>query len=62
VLVIGPKEINSGIFQVRDRRARKIRKMRLEELISEIKEKTKDKPFKPSTLPKYLSDRPRFFG
>ena len=62
VLVIGPKEINSGIFQVRDRKARKIRKMRLEELISEIKEKTKDKPFKPSTLPKYLSDRPRFFG
>jgi threonyl-tRNA synthetase len=62
VLVIGPKEINSGVFQVRDRKAREMRKMRLPELMSEIKEKTKDKPFKPSTLPKYLSERPRFFG
>ena len=62
VLVIGPKEIESSILQVRDREARKMRKMKLQELISEMNEKTKDKPFKPLTLPKYMSERPRFFG
>ena len=30
--------------------------------LNEIKEKTKDKPFKPLTLPKFLSKRPQFFG
>jgi len=62
VLVIGPKEIESKVLQVRDREARTIKKMKLQELLSEIKEKTEDKPFKPLTLPKYLSERPRFFG
>jgi len=62
VLVIGPKEINSGIFQVRDRKTRTMRKMRLKDLLSEIEERTKNKPFKPLPLPKLLSQRPRFFG
>ncbi len=60
VLVIGEKEISSDILPVRDRKAGKIRKMRLQELINEIKEKTRDKPFKPLTLPKLLSKRPQF--
>jgi len=60
VLVIGEKEINSGILPVRDRKVGTIRKMRLQELINEIKEKTRDKPFKPLTLPKLLSRRPQF--
>jgi len=62
VLVIGPKEIDSGILQVRNREAKAMRKMRLREFVSEMKEKTNDKPFKPLTLPRYLSERPRFFG
>ena len=62
ILVIGPKEINSGILQVRDRKTRKMRRMRLQELINEIKEKTKKKLFKPLPLPKLLSQRPKFFG
>jgi len=62
VLVVGQREIASGVLPVRDRKSREIRKMRLQELIKEIKEKTKDKPFKPSTLPKSLSRRPQFFG
>ena len=62
VLVIGPKEITSGIFQVRDRRARTMRKMRLQDLINEIDENTKNKPFQPLPLPNLLSQRPRFFG
>ena len=60
VLVIGQKEISSGILPVRDRKAGKIRKMQLKELIDEIKEKTRGKPFKPLTLPKFLSKRPQF--
>ncbi len=60
VLVIGEKEISSGVLPVRDRKAREIRKMSLPELMDEIKEKTKDKPFKPLTLPKILSKRPQF--
>lgn len=62
VLVIGEREVTSGILPVRDRRTRKIRKMPLQELVNEIEEKTKDKPFKPITLPKLLSKRPQFFG
>jgi len=60
VLVIGQKEISSGILPVRDRKAGKIRRMQLQELIDEIKEKTRGKPFKPSTLPKLLSKRAQF--
>ncbi len=62
IIVIGQREIDSGILPIRDRKLGKIRKMRLQKFISEIKEKTKDKPFKPLTLPKSVSQRPRFFG
>jgi len=62
VLVVGEREITSGVIPVRDRKARDIRKMRLQELIKGLREKTKDKPFKPLTLPKSLSKRPQFFG
>ncbi len=62
IVVIGQREIDSGILPIRDRRLGKIRKMKLQELIDEIKEKTRDKPFKPLTLPKAASQRPRFFG
>jgi len=62
VLVIGQKEIDSGILPVRDRTVRKIRNIRLQELIDEIKQKTKNKPFKALTLPRRLSKRPRFSG
>jgi len=61
VLVIGQKEMDSGILSVRDRKARKIRKLQLQEFIDEIEEKTKNMPFKPLTLPRRLSERPRFF-
>jgi len=47
---------------VRDRLARKIRKMKIEELIKEIKGKIKDKPFMKLSLPKYLSQRAQFYG
>lgn len=65
IIVIGQKEVETKILAVRDRRLkgeRKIRKMRLEELIDEIKEEAQGKPFKPLTLPAALSRRPRFYG
>ncbi|RJS85014.1 threonine--tRNA ligase [Candidatus Bathyarchaeota archaeon] len=68
IVVVGRKEVESGILSVRDRRisgaerSGKIRRMSLEELISEIKDLTKGKPFKPLSLPMRLSKRPRFYG
>ncbi|MGQ9506375.1 MAG: threonine--tRNA ligase [Candidatus Bathycorpusculaceae bacterium] len=62
IVVVGQKEAESKILAVRDRKAEKIRKIKLEELISEVKEITKDKPFKPLPLPQYLSKRPQFYG
>ncbi|RLI46506.1 threonine--tRNA ligase [Candidatus Bathyarchaeota archaeon] len=61
VLVIGQKEIDSGILSVRDRRARELRKIQLQDFIEEVEEKIKNMPFKPLTLPRRLSERPRFF-
>jgi threonyl-tRNA synthetase len=61
VLVIGQKEMDSGTLSVRDRKAREIRKMQLQKFIDEVEEKTKNMPFKPLTLPRRLSERPRFF-
>jgi len=67
-VVIGKREIESGVLSVRDRRISgaerggEIRKMKLEELVAEIKERTKGKPFKPLSLPMRLSRRPRFYG
>ncbi|MEM2464270.1 MAG: threonine--tRNA ligase [Candidatus Bathyarchaeia archaeon] len=65
IVVIGREEVSSGLLAVRDRRLRgerKMRKMRLEDLINEIKRETWGKPFKPLTLPVALSKRPRFYG
>jgi len=60
VVVIGQKEISSGVLAIRDRKVGKIRKMQLQELIDEIRKRTRGKPFKPLTLPKFLSKRPQF--
>ena len=60
MLVFGQKEISKKILSIRDRKTRKIRKMKLQELVTEIKEKTRGKPFKLLTLPRFLSRRPQF--
>lgn len=62
VIVIGQQEVESDILPVRNRKAGKILKMKLEELISEIEKTIRDKPFKPLPLPKQLSRRPQFYG
>jgi len=60
VLVIGQREIDSGVLPVRDRKLRKIRGTQLQQLIKEIRRETEGKPFQPLTLPRLLSSRPQF--
>jgi len=63
VIVIGQRELESGVLSVRDREARgKVQKMKLDELIATVEGKIEGKPFKPLTLPLYLSKRPQFYG
>jgi threonyl-tRNA synthetase len=61
-VVMGQRELESNVIPVRDRTAGKVRKMKLSELMDEIKKATGKKPFKPLPLPKYLSKRPQFHG
>jgi len=60
VVVVGQREIDSGVLPVRDRKLGKIRSMKLEELTDEMKKRIADKPFQPLTLPRELSKRPLF--
>ncbi|UCC33681.1 MAG: threonine--tRNA ligase, partial [Candidatus Bathyarchaeota archaeon] len=62
IIVVGQKEVNSGLLPIRDRKMGKIRKATLQEFINEIEEEVKNKPFKPSTLSRFVSQRPKFFG
>ncbi|NIO36156.1 hypothetical protein GTO27_00470 [Candidatus Bathyarchaeota archaeon] len=62
VIVIGQKEMDSNILPVRDRKSGKIRKMKVKELIDEIMETVKNRPFKRLPLPRSLSERPQFYG
>ncbi|MEM3725662.1 MAG: threonine--tRNA ligase [Candidatus Bathyarchaeia archaeon] len=62
IIVVGQQEVEAEVLPVRDRKAGKIRKMKLEELISEIKDLMKNRPFKPLPLPRHLSKRPQFYG
>ena len=63
VIVVGQKELDSRVLSVRDRETHgKVQKMKLNELITKITGKVKDKPFQPLPLPLHLSRRPQFYG
>jgi len=68
VVVIGQKEVDSGVLAVRDRsqtesgKAGKTRSMGLDELASEVKKRTEGKPYQQLPLPAEMSRRPRFYG
>ncbi|MCW3980332.1 MAG: threonine--tRNA ligase [Candidatus Bathyarchaeota archaeon] len=62
IIVIGQKELDSGMLPVRDRLAGKIKKIPLQNLVKTILKETKSKPFKPLPLPMKLSKRPQFYG
>ncbi len=59
ILVIGDKEVKSTILVIRDRRTGKQIETKIEELIEFVRKETRDKPFMPLNLPKYLSKRPQ---
>jgi threonyl-tRNA synthetase len=62
IICIGEKEISSKTLPVRIRKSRDIRHIALKEVITEIKRKTKGRPYKRLSLPTYLSRRPVFVG
>jgi len=62
VVVVGQKEIDSEILPARDRKSGKIKPMKLDALVKTVKQETANKPFKPLSLPKLLSNRPQFYG
>ena len=61
-VVIGDKEMASGKLVVRDRLEGKQREMTMDELVSEVTAQTKDKPYLPLNLPRYLSARPQIMA
>ncbi len=62
IVVIGDKEKESGTFPVRFRGQKDIKNMPLDEMISHIKEKTKDKPWRPLPVPREITKQVRFVG
>jgi threonyl-tRNA synthetase len=63
IIVVGDKEIESGMLSVRDRELKgQQQNMTAEQLIEKVSQKIAGKPFKPLPLPVYISKRPQFHG
>lgn len=63
IIVVGQRELESGVLAVRDREAQgKVQNLKLDELITKIVSMVQGKPFKPLPLPLNLSKRPQFYG
>jgi len=63
ILVVGKREKEYDKFNVRVRsESSKEKRMSFEELVNHIQKETKEKPFIPLSLPKFLSTRPKFVG
>jgi threonyl-tRNA synthetase len=62
IIVVGKKELESGMLPVRERSTGEMRKLQLGDLLTTIGKITAGKPFKPLPVPKYLSRRPQFHG
>jgi len=61
IVVVGRQEAEGGLLPVRVR-GEGIRNLTLDQLIDNIKSRVGDKPYKPLTLPKLLSLRPKFIA
>jgi threonyl-tRNA synthetase len=62
LVVIGDKEVQSGILSVRSRAPKAQLKLPVEELARMIHEQTQGMPFREMMFPKELSKRPMFVG
>ena len=58
----GEKETGAERFPERVLEDGKVHGVSVKDLITEIKDKTSGKPFKPLPVPKYLQSRPKFVG
>ena len=63
IIVVGQRELESGVLAVRDREAHgKVQNMKLDELVAKVAGGVEGMPFKPLAVPLFLSKRPQFFG
>jgi threonyl-tRNA synthetase len=63
IVVLGEKEVESGLLSVRVREQKgKQENMTADQLIAKVSEQIAGKPFKALPLPMYLSKRPQFHG
>jgi len=63
IIVVGEKEVESGLLSVRDREQKgKQENMTVEQLVAKVTGKIAGKPYKSLPLPMYLSKRPLFHG
>jgi threonyl-tRNA synthetase len=63
IIVVGEKEVESGLLSVRDREQKgKQENMTAEQLISKVTGKIAGKPYRPLPLPMHISKRPQFHG
>jgi threonyl-tRNA synthetase len=63
IIVVGQKEIDSGVLSVRVREAHgNVQNMKLNDLVTNVQSKLEGKPFKPLPLPRSVSKRPQFHG
>ncbi|HKU32483.1 MAG TPA: threonine--tRNA ligase [Candidatus Nitrosotalea sp.] len=59
IIVIGEKEVSATKLSIRDRKSGNVKELTVDELINEIKEETKDKPFLKMNMNRYVSKRPQ---
>ena len=59
IIVIGEKEVSANTLSIRDRKTESVRNLTIDELVKEIKEETKDKPFMRLNTNRSLSTRPQ---
>ncbi len=59
IIVIGEKEVSATKLSIRDRKTSNVKELTVDELINEIKEETKDKPFLKMNMNRYVSKRPQ---
>ena len=59
IIVIGEKEVNAEKMSIRDRKSGNVRDLSVDDLIKEIKDETRDKPFMRLNMNRNLSKRPQ---
>ena len=59
IIVIGEKEVSTSKMSIRDRKTGAVKELSADELVKEIKDETKGKPFMRMNMSRYLSKRPQ---